>query len=125
MEQLLLRASAWCRGDPHVGVGQCQDAFELQPGVTNSYVVSGGRCRWLPGGKQIAYLDKNELGAWGVYVQDFIPGQNTFSSRKPIAGFDLDSPTESFGISPDGSRVTICQREQSSSLVLAEHPPLD
>jgi Tol biopolymer transport system component len=98
--------------------------FELDPGVTNS-TVSGGRCRWMPDGKQVAYLDQNEQGAWGIYVQDFIPGRNTSSSRKPIAGFDLDSPTESFGISPDGSRITICQREASSSLVLAENPPLN
>jgi hypothetical protein len=58
-------------------------------------------------------------------VQDFIPGQNTSSTRKPIAGFDPDSPTESFGISPDGTGITLCEREQSSSLVLAENPPLD
>jgi eukaryotic-like serine/threonine-protein kinase len=99
--------------------------FELQPGVTNSFTVSGGRCRWMPEGKRIAYLDINEQGAWGIYVQDFIPGQNTSSTRKPIAGFDPDSPTESFGISPDGSHITICQRENSSGLVLAENVSLN
>jgi serine/threonine protein kinase len=99
--------------------------FQLNPVITNSLTaISGGRCRWMPDGKRVAYVDKNEEGAWGIYVQDFIPGQNTINSRKPIVGFDPDSPTESFGISPDGSRITICQREESSSLVLAENPPL-
>jgi Tol biopolymer transport system component len=100
--------------------------FVERNGVTQSLIdVLGGRSRWMPDGKRIAYVDKNEAGAWGVYVQDFVSGQDTSASRKSIAGFDPDSVTESFGISPDGTRITICEREESSGLVLAENTPLD
>lgn len=99
--------------------------FIMQPSTLSLLDIAGGRSRWIPGGKQIAYVDRNAEGAWGIYVQDFIPGKETIGYRKPVAGFDPDSPTESFGISPDGSYITICQIEESSSLVLAENVRLD
>ena len=49
--------------------------------------------------------DKERLP--GVYVQDFIPGQKTSSTRRRLAGFDPENPTESFALSPDGSRITL------------------
>jgi hypothetical protein len=36
-----------------------------------------------------------------------------------VAGFDPDLLTESFGISPDGRRITLATRDSASNLVLA------
>ena len=99
--------------------------FTVQPSTQSLLDIAGGRSRWMPGSKQIAYVDINAEGAWGIYLQDFIPGKDTIGYRKPLVGFDPDSPTESFGISPDGSSITICQIEESSSLVLAENVRFD
>jgi Tol biopolymer transport system component len=82
-----------------------------------------GRCRWMPDGKAIAYIDLNESGQLGVFVQDFVPGKDTSSTRRAIAGFDPDKETETFGISPDGSSITISEVELLTSLVRIENVP--
>ncbi len=78
-----------------------------------------GRARWMPDGR-IAFLGQDEQGVNGVFVQDFVPGQDTSASRKKLAGFDPAVDAESFGLSPDGSRIAIAGRELTSSLVLLE-----
>lgn len=82
-----------------------------------------GRCRWMPDGKSIAYIDLNERGDLGIFVQDFIPGKDTFATRRPLAGFDPDKQTETFGISPDGNSITLTEMELLSSLVRVENVP--
>ena len=81
------------------------------------------RSRWMPDGKAIAFVGQDDKGVRGVYVQDFASGQDTAKTRKPLGGFDVDSTTESFGISPDGTRMAIAAREQLSSLMMAERLP--
>lgn len=82
-----------------------------------------GRCRWMPDGKAIAYLDQNDAGEVGVYVQEFAPARNTYATRRPVAGFNPNKFAESFGISPDGAFITLAEMEVLSSLVLAENIP--
>jgi hypothetical protein len=55
-----------------------------------------------------------------VFAQDFVPGRDTTATRRPLAGFTHDFTTESFGISPDGDRITIAGLEQTLQLMLAE-----
>ena len=81
------------------------------------------RSRWMPGGKAIAFIGQNEKGVRGVYAQDFVPGEDTGQTRRPLGGFDSESTAESFGISPDGTRMAIASREQLSSLMMAERVP--
>ncbi|MEO6323697.1 MAG: protein kinase [Thermoanaerobaculia bacterium] len=81
---------------------------------------SNGRARWMPDGRAIAFVAPNEAGVPGVFVQEFAPGRDTRPTRRALAGFDPDAPTESFGISADGSRVVIAAREQLETLLLAE-----
>ena len=81
------------------------------------------RSRWMPGGKAVAFLGQNEKGVRGIYAQDFAAGQDTANTRRPLGGFDAESTAESFGISPDGSRMVIASREQLSSLMMAERVP--
>ena len=84
---------------------------------------STGRCRWMPDGKSLAYIDSNEKGNLGIFVQDFIPGKDTFATRRAIAGFDTDKETETFAISPDGKFITLSELELPSSLVRVENVP--
>ena len=82
--------------------------------------VSWGRARWTPDSRAIAFVGTDAGGHAGVFVQDFEPGCDTAASRRPLAGLVLGRPTESFGISPDGTRIVLSLLEQSASLVLAE-----
>ncbi|HEY7863397.1 MAG TPA: protein kinase [Thermoanaerobaculia bacterium] len=109
--------------------------FELVPGLPGLRVVGlpdgapvdfeipkveGNRARWMPDGKRIAFHHRDEQDRSGLYVQDFVPGRDTSPSRRKLAGFDPVLDTESFGISPDGQRVTLAQIEWGASLLLVE-----
>ena len=94
--------------------------FEIE--VSNRDRV-GGRLRWMPDGKSIVFVDENADGNWGLFAQDFIPGKDTSSSRRPIAGFDPDRKMDTFSISRDGSSIIVAEVEVLSSLVMATGIP--
>lgn len=83
----------------------------------------GARCRWMPDGRQIAYVDQNEKGAWGIFVQDFLPGKDTSETRRPLAGFDRDRIAETFSISPNSQEIVLSELEILSNLVMVENVP--
>ena len=82
-----------------------------------------GRMRWMPDGKAIAFLGQDNDGVNGVFVQDFVPGQDTTATLRPLGGFDRERATESFGISHDGKRLTVAGWEQLFSLFSIEGVP--
>ncbi|HET7294637.1 MAG TPA: protein kinase [Vicinamibacteria bacterium] len=82
-----------------------------------------GRARWSPDGKAIAFVGIDTAGRTGVFLQDFTPGRDSAASRRSVAGFASDHVTESFGIAPDGRRLTLSTLEQFASLLLAEGVP--
>jgi Tol biopolymer transport system component len=82
-----------------------------------------GRTRWMPDGQSIAFLAQNEAGVNGVFVQQFAPGRDTSSTRRELGGFDRERATESFGISPDGTILTVAGWEQLFSLFSIEGVP--
>jgi Tol biopolymer transport system component len=94
--------------------------FEIEIDVVRPTTANLGRARFMPDGRRIAFLGQDERGANGVFVQDFAPGRDTRATRRRLAGFDPDVDAETFGVSPDGSRVAIAGREVVSSLVLLE-----
>jgi len=99
--------------------GEPED-FEIGVAATRPTTANLGRARFMPDGRRIAFLDQDEKGTNGVFVQDFVPGKDTRSSRRKLAGFDPEVDAETFGVAPDGSRVAIAGRELVSSLVLLE-----
>ena len=82
-----------------------------------------GRTRWMPSGRHLAFVGMDEQGVSGIYLQKFVPGKDTSSTRRKLAGFSREFITESFGISPDGKHVTIAGVEPSYRVMLAENVP--
>jgi len=77
----------------------------------------------MPDGRALVFVGQDEKGNYGLFVQDFTPGQDTVSSRRRLVGFEPGASTESFGISSDGSRITVAVWEQVFSLMVAERVP--
>jgi Tol biopolymer transport system component len=95
--------------------------FEIVlPLMALDQVVVLGRSRWTPDGRAIAYISVDDKGHTGVFMQDFVPGQDTSRSRRPLAGFSPDFTTESLGISPDGKSIVISAMIDQQSLKLAQ-----
>ncbi len=82
--------------------------------------LKAGRTRWMPNGKQLAFVGQDERGVSGVFIQDFVPGKDTLSTRRKLTAFSEDVAPESFGVSPDGSHLTTANVEQVFSIVLVE-----
>ena len=87
--------------------------------VQNRYGAAG-RSRWMPDGKSLAFIGVDENGSSGIYMQKFDPDHDTTATRRKLAGFDPEIPTETFGISPDGEHLVLEGLETSSNLVLVE-----
>jgi Tol biopolymer transport system component len=98
--------------------------FEAQTQVRSGFSANSvGRSRWMPDGRALVFVGQDENGNYGLFVQDFIPGQDTVSSRRRLVGFEPGASTESFGISSDGTRITVAVWEQVFSLMVAERVP--
>ena len=89
-------------------------AIEGHPNVTV------GRGRWRPDGQAIYFVGQDDQGRTGVFVQDFVPGEDTSPSRRKIAGFSPDYEIDSLGLSPDGRSLIISRRYDQRSVKLAD-----
>jgi serine/threonine protein kinase len=97
------------------------NVFRIEDGAVVAFSIRNAfRPRWMPDGRAIAFVGLDDKMQTGIFVQDFIPGRDTSWTRRILAGFDPETPIESFGISPDGSRITLGSQESRYSLMLAE-----
>jgi hypothetical protein len=85
--------------------------------------ITLGRGRWTREGAAVAYTGIDGRGRTGIFEQDFDPERDTASTRRPMAGFDDELQTESFGVAPDGSRVVLAVIRETHSLMLADGLP--
>jgi eukaryotic-like serine/threonine-protein kinase len=88
-----------------------------------SPAVIWGRARWARDGRSIYFIGEDERGMSGVFVQEFAPGRDTTATRRPVAGFSPEYVTESLGLSPDGSHLTLSTGQESSAIVVADDVP--
>ena len=90
--------------------------------MNTAWVMSGKpdrtrrRARWGADGGTILFVSQNEAGHIGVHVQDFVPGADTFGTRRELVGFTNDSAIESLGLSPDGRFLAVSAAFQRLSL---------
>ena len=95
-------------------------AFRTNDASTVGFEIKhGGRLRWMPDGRAVAFVDLNDNGIPGIFVQDFVPGRDTGKTRRPLGGFDSDRQAETFGISPTGGRLAISSTENLTNIVVA------
>ncbi|MFT5051253.1 MAG: serine/threonine protein kinase [Chlamydiales bacterium] len=92
---------------------------------TREESVTHGRMRWvsncaLSEKLAVAFIGVDAEGRTGVFLQAFDPEEDTSATRRPLAGFHDDLVTESFGIAPDGTRITLSCVEVTRKLMLAE-----
>ncbi len=85
--------------------------------------VTFGRGRWMGGGGEVAYVGMDERGRTGIFAQRFDPDRDTSATRRKLAGFFDDVKTESFGVAPDDSAITLAVTRETRSLLLAEGLP--
>lgn len=104
-----------------IGVASIADGrpvpFEIPITVHRPSPAILGRARWMPDGRAIAFIGQDELGASGIFVQPFAPGEDTTALRTALAGFDPERVSESFGIAPGGDRLVLAEWEQSSAII--------
>jgi Tol biopolymer transport system component len=108
-----------------VATGELVD-FRIATEPTQRHLnVVLGRARWTPDGRAIVFVGQDREGRTGVYVQDFVPGEDTRATRRPLVGFTGDFVPESLGISPDGERLVVSAMVENRSLELADRIALD
>jgi Tol biopolymer transport system component len=81
------------------------------------------RPRWMPESRAIAFMAQDEKGVSSIFVQDFAPGKDTAKTRRKVTGSDTDMRVHSYGISPDGSRMTVSYEQDQYNLMTAERVP--
>jgi hypothetical protein len=86
-------------------------------------IAEPGRARWTSDGAALVFAAPAPSGPPRLFVQPFIPGQDTRGLRRVIASIDPLLLVESFGLSPDGTRIVVSARGLSRNLMLAEKLP--
>jgi hypothetical protein len=82
-----------------------------------------GRPRWMPGGRAIAFIGRDENGVDGVHVQDFVPGTDTAKTRRRLGSFDPDTIAQTLDVSPDRTRLIVGAIEPVFGISIAENVP--
>jgi hypothetical protein len=92
-----------------------------------SWVPAGsidlGRCRWLPGGRSLAFIGQEPDGSTVVYAEEFLPEGGSAPRRRRLLAREPDLAAESLGVSPDGAHLAVAYWDQVSNLMVAEAVP--
>lgn len=107
-------------GVVNVATGERVDFRILVEYSPESPNVAYGRGRWMPGDKAIAFIGVGSDAQPNVWIQDFIPGQDTTATRRPPEGMAAAGIIESFGVSPDGTRFALSTIQITHVLKRAE-----
>lgn len=86
-------------------------------------VVQIGRTRWMPDGQTLVFVGLIEGNRRTLFTQDFRPGADTSDTRRILIDLESDSDIESFGISPDGSTITVALLSHFRTIKLAAGIP--
>jgi serine/threonine protein kinase len=84
-------------------------------------VANGGRTRWMPDG-WIAF-NYTPTGRSGVFATRFEPGEPASATWRTLVELPAGALPESFGISPDGKRLTLAASYRSFALMTSDNLP--
>jgi Tol biopolymer transport system component len=88
--------------------------------LSRSFDILTGRPAWVGPG-QIAYLDSDASGRFGVMIREV--SETTLGPARRLAGFDPLTPTESFTVLDGGRRVVLSVRNLQQTIAIAENVP--
>ncbi len=100
-------------GSGQVHVARLADGKQMMPpiplpsGGRLLSVISLGRGRWRPDGGAILFVGSDAKSESVIIEQTFRPGEDTTSTRRVLKNAEEGLSIESFGVSPDGKRLTI------------------
>lgn len=80
--------------------------------------VTLGRARWLPGGREIAFLGLTDKGCAALLAQSFDPGRGLVGPTRTLLDCSPDLLPESFAFARDG-RLAVSFLRRSSNLITA------
>jgi len=85
--------------------------------------ITIGRGRWTPDGKSVLILTRDAKGRFGIDRYPFAPDAGRVSGNPFVPPFDSSVAIESFGVSPDGRKITVAGVARTNSLMLASNLP--
>jgi Tol biopolymer transport system component len=87
--------------------------------------ISRGRARWASDDRIVFVGHDHEARTVGIFEQAFEPGQDTSGTRRLLVASDPGSGrlTESFDISPDGSRILVSFGSYTRNVMIASGVP--
>src|SRR4029453_15923983 len=71
--------------------------FQIELRLERPTTANIGPARFTPDGR-IAFIGQDEQGANGIFVQEFVPGRDTRSTRRKLAGLDPEVDAACFGV---------------------------
>lgn len=77
----------------------------------------------MPDGQTLVFVGLIEGNRRTLFTQDFRPGADTSDTRRILIDLESDSDIESFGISPDGSTITVALLSHFRTIKLAAGIP--
>ncbi|HET7453108.1 MAG TPA: hypothetical protein VFL12_10225, partial [Thermoanaerobaculia bacterium] len=95
---------------------------ELPQGGLSLARIVVGRCRWMPDGRSLVALTRDAKG-YRIDAYPFRPGVQSLSANPLVPAFDSSVELESFGVSPDGKKITVAGVAKARSLMVAEGVP--
>ncbi len=83
--------------------------------------ITRGRARWTRDGR-IMFVGQDENGV-GIFDQAFEAGRDTTNTRRLVVPSAPGRLTESFALSPDGTKITVSFGNYTRTVMLAESVP--
>jgi hypothetical protein len=77
----------------------------------------------MPDGKSVLVVNRDGNGRVGIQAYPFASGVRPRSGSWVIPALDSSEAIETFGIAPDGKRITVAEVAVSNSLMTASHVP--
>jgi serine/threonine protein kinase/Tol biopolymer transport system component len=85
--------------------------------------ITVGRGRWMPDGKSILILTRDPQGRFVIDRFPFAAGAGRVTGTPFVSPFDSSVAFESFGVSPDGRKITVAAVARTNSLMVATNLP--